>query len=138
MNCRVTEQELSSYLDGELPQIRAARLAAHLRKCSHCQEELRAMSGIAGHIRAASHGIEASRDFDQRVLRAVGYYQTSGRYARRSFEKPLTIVALVLLGLLGLIRHFFAEPVWPPVGARQPSAAIVAPAVPSPAFSDRR
>ena len=129
MTCRVYEQQLSSYLDGELAKARAARLEAHLRTCPHCQAELSALSGIAEYLRAASSDLKVSNDFDQRVLRAVGYWQVTGRQKRqRTLTKPLTIVAAILLALLGLIRHYLAEPLGPPVP--QPSAAVVAPAAP--------
>jgi len=47
MTCRVHEDELSAYLDGELPAARRARLEAHLRVCPHCQGELQELSGIS-------------------------------------------------------------------------------------------
>jgi len=141
VTCRLYQKDLSSYLDGELPAARAARLEAHLRTCPHCREELDELSGIARHIRAASTHLEVSCDFDQRVLRSVGYWRVKGRQTRqRTLTKPLTIIAAILLGLLGLVRHFFAEP---PVPEPQP-AAVVAPAPPTgalpppaPARSDR-
>ena len=130
MTCRLYQKDLSTYLDGELPGARAARLEEHLRTCLHCRQELDELGGIAGRIRAVSTHLEVSHDFDRRVLRSVGYWRVKGRQTQqRTLTKPLTIIAVILLGLLGLIRHFFAEP---PMPAPQPQpAAIAAPAPPS-------
>jgi len=127
VTCRLYEKQLSLYLDGELPAARAARLEAHLRLCPHCRGELKAMIGIADHIRAASTGLEVSHDFDQRVLRAVGYWEVTGRRVARprSLLRPLFFVAVVLLALLGIIWHYLAPP---PSRQPQPAAAQIAPA----------
>lgn len=124
MTCRLFEREMSSYLDGELPAVRAARVEAHLRTCPHCMGELDALRGIAGHIRAASDQVRVRRDFDQRVLRTVGYLQVTGRRQQRALRKPLVVLGIVLLTLLGLVRHFFSQPVGPPVPVPQPAAAV--------------
>ena len=129
MTCRLFENELSSYLDGELPAARAARLEAHLQTCPHCQREMEALSGISARIRAASSNLQVSQDFDQRVLRAVGSYRVTTRRRRaRPLTKPLLVLAVILLALLGLIRHYFQRPVRPPVPAPQPAAAGYVPA----------
>ena len=138
MTCRLFENQLSSYLDDELPAARAARLKAHLRVCPHCQSELNAMSGIADRIRATSSELEVSQDFDQRVLRSVGYWQVTGRPIRpRSLEKRLLVVAAVLLALLGGVRYYLSLPYRPPMPAPQ-GAAVVAPVAPGgPVVVDR-
>jgi anti-sigma factor RsiW len=129
MTCRLYQTQLSSYLDGELPAARAARLEAHLRVCPHCASELNALRGISEYIRAASQELQVSQGFDQRVLRAVGYYQVSTRPRRaRSLTRPLLVLAAILLGLLSLLRHFFLEPARPPLPVPQPSASVAAPA----------
>ena len=124
MSCRLYQNELSAYLDGELPAARKARLEGHLRVCPHCQGELHELSGISHYLRAASHQLTVSQDFDQRVLRAVGSFQVSGRMQRRkSLTRPLVIVAIVLLALYGMIQHFLSNPVPPRQLAPQPAAA---------------
>ena len=141
MTCQLFEKQLSPYLDGELPAARAARLEAHLRTCPHCQAELRAMRGISHHIRGAGAQVSASPDFDQRVLRSVGYYQVTGpRKKRRAARRPMTLVVLLLAALLGILRHYLSAPPAPPVRAPQPAAAY-APAgqgAPVSADGDRR
>ncbi len=138
MTCQLYENELSAYLDGELSATRAARLEAHLRVCPHCQGELNELSGISSYIRSASRELQVSQEFDQRVLRAVGYFQIAGRQRRqRSWLRPLVVVAMVLLALLSLVQHFLADrpamPLPQPQGARAVGVPIVpaAPADPS-------
>jgi len=141
MTCRLFQNQLSSYLDGELPATRAARLEAHLRVCPHCASELNSLRGISEYIRAASQEVQVSQDFDQRVLRAVGYYQVSTRPRRpRSYTRPLLLIGAFLLVLLSLVRHFLTQPLEAPLPVPQPSAAAVAPAPPGaplPADVDR-
>jgi anti-sigma factor RsiW len=127
-------------LDGELPATRAARLEAHLRTCPHCLGELDALRGIGGHIRAASDQVYVSQDFDQRVLRTVGYLQVTGRRQKRAIRRPLVVLGIALLTLFGLVKHFLSEPVRAPVPAAQPAAAVApGPAgVPLPTEQERR
>ena len=133
MTCRVYEEQLSSYLDGELPAARTARLEAHLKVCPHCQAELDALGGIATRLRAASSSLQVSHDFDRRVLRAFGYYQVTGwTRPTKSYLKPLVIAALFLLGALAGVWHFFTQPLGPPpVWQPQPVMPVVAPAAPA-------
>jgi len=130
VTCQLFEEQLSPYVDGELQAARVARLEAHLKTCPHCQAELRAMRGISAHIRAASTELHVSQDFDQRVLRTVGYLEVTGRIRnQRSFLRPLVLVAMMLLALLGMIRYYLWRP--PPVPVPMPQgAAAVAPAAP--------
>ncbi len=129
VTCMLFERQFSSYLDGELPMVRAARLEAHLRKCPHCRAELAAMGGIADHIRAASRELQVSQDFDRRVLRAMGYWQVTGRpIAEPKLLKPLLVVATVLLAMMGMVRYYLSQPYGPPAPVAQP-AAVMAPAL---------
>lgn len=86
------------------------------------------MVGIADRVRAASRELTVSQDFDQRVLRAVGYLQV---YPTRTVQRPsLRSVALVLAALaalLGMMWHYLLRPPVPEP-APQPGAAMVAPA----------
>ncbi len=140
MICKVYENELSAYLDGELTAAQAARLEAHLRVCPHCQGELHELSGISGYIRAASQGLHVSQDFDQRVLRSVTTYQLTGRVprARRSLLRPLLIAGLTLLAALGALQHLLNRPPAAPLPLRQPAAAAVAPVAPTAIDRDDR
>lgn len=129
MTCQIYQEELSVYVDGELHAARAARLEAHLRVCPHCRRELDALSSVSGLVRAGSRGLQVSHDFDQRVLRAVGNVQvTTRRTQPRFLLRPLFVLALILLALLGIIKHFFYQPLAPPVPAPAPAAAVSAPA----------
>ncbi len=132
MICRLYQRELSAYLDGELAAVRAARLEAHLRTCPHCRGELDSIIGISDRVKAASRGVQVSEEFDQRVLRAVGYLETgSKRVVRRSLLNLVLLTVLALLAAFGLLWHFFWEP---PAWRPQPQTAVgaVAPAPVSP------
>ena len=139
MTCRLYENELSAYLDGELPATRKARLEAHLRVCPHCQGELQELSGISHYIRAASQGLRVSQDFDQRVLRAVTSYQVVARvmHRRRSLVRPLIAVAIVLLALLGMVQHFLLDRPTQPLPQPSAAGAVVSPPAPAPMAPNR-
>ena len=130
MTCQLYEEQLSSYVDGELPAARVARLEAHLKVCPHCQAEVQDMRGISAYIRAASTELQVSQDFDQRVLRTVGYLEVTGRIRNhRSFLRPLVMVAVVLLAMLATVQHYLSGP--PPMPVPMPQgAAAVAPVAP--------
>ena len=133
MTCRLYEEELSSYLDGELPAARTARLEAHLKVCPHCQAELDAMGGIASRLRELSNLVEVSHDFDGRVLRAVGYWRVTGwQRPVKSYLKPLVTVAFILLALLAAVWHFLSQPIAPtPQPAPVPAYSVTAPVAPT-------
>ena len=138
MICQLYQSDLSPYLDGELPAVRAARLEAHLKVCPHCIGELNELSGIAGYIRSASRDLQVSREFDQRVLRAVGYYQIAGRQTRpRSYLRPLLLAGVTLLSLFGLLEHFLLRGPSVPLPYTQGARAAVAPVGPVSPFPDQ-
>jgi anti-sigma factor RsiW len=129
--CQLYEEQLSSYIDGELGAVRTAHMEAHLRTCPHCRDEMEALSGIGHHVRSASSDLQVSTDFDRRVLHSFGYWRVTGRPVyQRALLKPLVVMAMVLLAMLGLIRHYFSEPFRLPNPAPQPSAPLVAPISP--------
>lgn len=132
MTCRLYEEQLSSYLDGELPAARMARLEAHLKTCPHCRAELDALGGIAGRLRMASSHLEVSHDFDRRVLRAFGYWHVTGwQKPARSYLRPLVLIAMFLLAALGAVWHFFTKPLEPPLRQPLPAMSVIAPARPA-------
>ncbi len=128
MTCRLYEEQLSSYLDGELPAARTARLEAHLKTCPHCQAELEALGGISARLREASDLVEVSHDFDRRVLTAFGYWRVTGwQRPVKSYLKPLVLIALFLLAMLGAVWHWFTRPI-EPVPEPAPAYSVAAPA----------
>jgi anti-sigma factor RsiW len=133
VTCRVYEEQLSSYLDEELPAARASRLEAHLNVCPHCQAELEALGGIATRLRELSNLVEVSHDFDGRVLRAVGYWRVTGwQRPVKSYLKPLVTVAFILLALWAAVWHFFTQPFQPaPAPVPAPAYSVTAPAAPT-------
>ena len=140
MTCRLYEEQLSSYLDQELPAARAARLEAHLKTCQRCREELEAMGGIASQLRAASSLVEVSHDFDKRVLRAFGYYRVTGwQKPVKSYLRPLVLAAVLLLGMLAAVWNFLTRP-YEPAPQPAPAYSVGAPAAtgaPAPGVPER-
>lgn len=140
MTCRLYEEQLSSYLDQELPAARVARLEAHLKTCQRCREELEAMGGIAGQLRAASSLLEVSHDFDKRVLRAFGYYRVTGwQKPVKSYLRPLVLAAVLLLGMLAAVWNFLTRP-YEPAPQPVPAYSVGAPAAagaPAPGVPER-
>ena len=44
MRCQKVERKLSAFLDGELSEKKASRIAEHLSGCQHCQQEAASLS----------------------------------------------------------------------------------------------
>ncbi len=83
MDCSLTEQLLSEYLESSLPADKASEVAKHLESCGHC-------SGLLGEIQSIlsiCHNypvLEMDPDFLERIL-----LRTSGRPRTRSFRERL-------------------------------------------------
>src|SRR4051794_40332120 len=60
-NC-YDEGRLRAYLDGELPALERAALAAHLAGCAACQAQLGRQRNLAGRIRSLLPGPPAAPD----------------------------------------------------------------------------
>ncbi len=90
MTCRVVRQQISAYLDGELPEARAAHMRAHLARCTNCaahRDELAAVGGLLDAISEVSPG----DDFATGVLARVREREAESALARlgRAVWRPL-------------------------------------------------
>ena len=46
MRCQKVKRKLSAFLDGELSEKKASRIAEHLSGCQHCQQEAASLSSV--------------------------------------------------------------------------------------------
>ncbi len=83
MNCEAVAQELSAYIDGELPAAEAQALAAHLAQCEHCRNELAELKRVADLIRVLpakkapagfANDVTAEIESRRKTREKVGYY----------------------------------------------------------------
>jgi hypothetical protein len=51
MTCAQIREELSAWIDGQLPAEAAARVQAHVGGCARCAAELAALRAVVGHVR---------------------------------------------------------------------------------------
>ena len=70
MKCRNCENNLSAYLDGELPGRLRARIEAHLTECASCRAALEALKSTDKALDALGD-LEPVSDFTERVLRRL-------------------------------------------------------------------
>jgi len=58
MKCESCTEDLTAYLDGELPLSRAEEISAHLRDCGPCSEELRELRLAGEFVKAHALSLE--------------------------------------------------------------------------------
>jgi anti-sigma factor RsiW len=81
---QLTPEELVAYLDGELSEADAQRVAAHLDVCTACAREAHVL-GLAGELVAGLPRHEPGAEFADRVQAAVaGTAQPQGRQTHTS------------------------------------------------------
>ena len=69
MSCELSYSALQCYFDGELSVVRAIEFKRHLAHCSHCMDELEALSSVRGLLQHA-HLYEPAPASLQRKVRA--------------------------------------------------------------------
>lgn len=70
MSCEEFSQDLSAYLDGELPPRERAALEAHLRDCPRCRQELASLRAVSRLV-ASLPAVEPSEEFTRALSREV-------------------------------------------------------------------
>ncbi len=95
-----TSLEIQSYIDGELPSLRAAEIGGHLARCGACQRR-------AGELTAISALLHSLADLPPAGRRPSSIPASGGRpqvYAWRWMLVPAA--AALLLGAIVSWRHF--------------------------------
>ena len=105
MECREVRENLSTWLDRELPPEEHDALAAHLEGCGGCRRELaqlRALEAALGNLSAP-----APTQVAEKVLARL---RARGQRGRRSGWQSLALAASLVLGIIlggGLARDFY-------------------------------
>jgi hypothetical protein len=142
MECVRTEDILSAYLDGDLPEREREEVTAHLRKCPRCAEEERALRETVSLLRTlpvekAPPGLLAG------VRRRIGEEKAAEPLWKKLFlpahvKIPLEAAAVVLVFLLayGIQKQVPATkaPASPPASVRSETPAAGQPTT----LADRR
>jgi anti-sigma factor RsiW len=90
MSCTV-ENDLTAYLDGELPPEAATRVKAHLAGCEDCRATERMLQRTVSSLRALP-AFEPSRGLRRRVLAEVEALPASAWAGWRSWLRPGRLV----------------------------------------------
>lgn len=104
MECTRTEDLLSGYLDGDLPEREREGIAAHLGQCPRCAEEERALKETLTLLRSLP-AEKAPPELLEGVLRRIGHEQEAVPLWKKLFlpahiKIPLEAAAVVLIFLL--------------------------------------
>ena len=104
MECARTEDLLSGYLDGDLPQREREGIAAHLRQCPRCAEEERALKETLALLRNLPAG-KAPSGLLEGVRRRIGQETEAVPLWKKLFlpahiKIPLEAAAVALIFLL--------------------------------------
>ena len=91
MNCLEAQENLSAYLDRELPEDVRRKMDEHLAGCAACRDELRSFAGLSNLVRQAPvpavpgdlwTRVEREWDGQASVIRPPSRARAAGRYAR--------------------------------------------------------
>jgi len=106
MNCDQVKAILADYLDGTATEKEKASVAAHLKKCDNCRDELRFLKKYLKAI-GKYPTLQAPDDFLKRVHRGIERKQRGGIVRTLFFplrvKVPLEAAALVALSLTGVL-----------------------------------
>lgn len=86
-------QEVSSFIDGELPAGEYESMAEHLKSCEVCSQELSSLK----ELRAALGNVPVDLQAKQRVLDGLTARERRGLHAKRRLSVPLPVAASFLL-----------------------------------------
>jgi anti-sigma factor RsiW len=105
VNCKRTTDQLSAYLDGQLPDGEKAQVREHLATCPRCAAELESLKRLEGLVDGLP-GLPAPLGFAERVRRAAVVRPLPGLQPQSIgsilFGGMLTRVAAVLMVVCGL------------------------------------
>lgn len=107
MNCRLTPEQLSAYLDAELEADEQRRVQTHLDQCADCRAELAGLENVRDRVRTEAAPLTAPNYLRQRVRSALhDEAQTQATPAERPPRRwPW---AWINLGLAGACAAAFA------------------------------
>jgi anti-sigma factor RsiW len=144
MTCEEYKEQISAFLDGELPDNQAGRVFEHLPTCSDCRAFLSVLMKVRKAV--AAEEVPWPEALDERILSEIGRRKTSSvsvrsrrtpLWARRFSWSPGFAAAAIILAFLlgGVIGSFLparpvqelSSPLQVHVAeqARQPAAVLI-------------
>ncbi len=115
MKCDRCQEQFTDYLEGSLPASQREQVAAHLRQCPDCAEELEAFRRTV----AALRGLEVVAppvDLLSRIKRAVAAQAQPARPRFRVSWQRLGAAAAAAAVLLGFVAVFSYQRIGPAAG----------------------
>ncbi len=120
--CRQFEERLGGYADSALQPQEAALVAAHVKACAACSEDVRAYRQILAGLRTAAesekpiHGKDFWQSLQQSVVSDVAELPAVAKAGLPWWQRPaarwsaLAVAALVLAALAGPAAELWREP----------------------------
>ncbi len=71
IDCEQVLRDIEAFLDGELPEGRAARLEAHVHECSECLDRREFRRAVVALVRRSCAAEEPSVELPARIRRAL-------------------------------------------------------------------
>ena len=117
MDCTECREDMTAYLDGELPPSKAAHVRTHVEGCLPCAEEIYGLSEAAELVRSHHRTLEPKpegwRRVQARITRADSWWRRVIGDASSGRQWQVALAAALVLGLavgvLGYYRHLEAE-----------------------------
>lgn len=101
MTHRDVEQRLDAYVDGELPEVEARELAAHLAQCPECTARHEALVALRASIAAQAPYYRADAALRQRVRASLRSATGAGRRWWAPLWQPLAAAAVIAFVAIG-------------------------------------
>ena len=121
MNSRHLEDELSSYVSGELDADETRRVEEHLRECAACSEKVTAFRQL-NEVLNEANALDPSPFFTKRVMASVEEEKKIVAFRSRRTIAWLSIAASIVFAVFLISVRKETVPVPPPISHWHPNA----------------
>lgn len=102
MNCKISEEYLMKYFDGELNDIENAQLKLHLKGCKKCSEDFENLSSVFSYLNTEGV-VEPPQDFETNVMIRINTLEAARKRRIEGILLGLYWLATAALAAIAII-----------------------------------